>query len=110
MVGRKKKSTASRKTTARVDDKPVVITLDAVITLGELANLRDKILEHAEAREIEIDASKVEHIDTGGIQLLLSIANSFKKRGGKIIWKGWSTPCVSTAELLGMTKILEMNT
>ena len=89
-------------------NQPVVITLEPVITLAEVTGLRDKILEHMDASEISIDASGVEHIDTGGMQLLLSVANSIRKKGGKITWVGWSAPCLSTAQLLGLTRLFEM--
>lgn len=83
--------------------EPVNITLDPVITLTEVSQLKDSLLGHIGASEIHIDVSKVEHIDTAGMQLLLSFSKAIQKKGGKLSWTGWSAAYSGTAELLGLT-------
>lgn len=83
--------------------KPVNITLDPVITLTEVGQLKDSLLGHIGASEIHIDVSKVEHIDTAGMQLLLAFSKAIQKKGGKLSWTGWSAAYSGTAELLGLT-------
>ena len=84
--------------------EPVYITLDPVITLSEVSQLRELLLGHVSIREIQIDVSKVEHIDTAGLQLLLAFSKTIQKRGRKISWTGWSAAYSGTAELLGLTR------
>ena len=90
------------------DNKPVTIVLDSIITLAEANDLRGKLIEHIGAGQIQVDASKVEHIDTGGLQLLLALSKAHKNHGGHITWLDWSAPCLSTAKLLGLAASLEM--
>lgn len=84
-------------------NEPVNITLDPVITLTEVSQLKDSLLGHIGASEIHIDVSKVEHIDTAGMQLLLAFSKAIQKKGGKLSWTGWSAAYSGTAELLGLT-------
>jgi len=83
-------------------NKSVNITLDTVITLTEVSQLRDSLLGHTGASEIHIDVSKVEHIDTAGLQLLLAFSKAIQQQGGKLSWTGWSEAYSGTAELLGL--------
>ena len=94
--------------TVREDDSQgsVTIILDPVITLAEVSHLKESLLGYIGARQIQVDVSKVEHIDTAGLQLLLAFSKVFKKQGGKIIWLGWSAAYSNTAELLGLTAAL----
>ncbi len=94
--------------TVREDDSQgsVTIILDPVITLAEVSHLKESLLGHIGARQFQVDVSKVEHIDTAGLQLLLAFSKALEKQGGKIIWLGWSAAYSNTAELLGLTAAL----
>jgi anti-anti-sigma regulatory factor len=89
----------------KASGEPVNISLDPVITLTEVSQLRDSLLGHTGASEIHIDVSKVEHIDTAGMQLLLAFSKAIQKQGGKLSWTGWSAAYSGTAELLGLTSV-----
>lgn len=82
----------------------VNIVLDPVITLTEAGQLKEILLGYVNSPEIKVDAGKVEHIDTAGMQLLLAFSKAVQKQGGKIHWTGWSAACSGTAELLGLTR------
>ena len=92
----------------REDDSQdsVTIILDPVITLAEVRYLKESLLGYIDARQIQVDVSKVEHIDTAGLQLLLAFSKALEKQGGKVIWLGWSAAYSNTAELLGLTAAL----
>lgn len=89
--------------------QPVTIILDPVITLSEVASLKEKFLEYVGAEQIQIDASKVEHIDTGGLQFLLAFIMACRKQGGQIKWLGKSTSYINTAKLLGLARTLDIS-
>jgi anti-anti-sigma regulatory factor len=90
---------------AHKDQAPVRIVLDPVITLSEVSPLREKLLGHVGAHQIQIDVSQVEHIDTAGMQLLLAFSKAVQEQGGVPDWQGWSAAYAGTAELLGLTKL-----
>ena len=104
----KKKVSTTATANVKKGKQSVAITLDPIITLTEVTGLREKFLKLLDVGEIQIDASKVEHIDTGGLQLLLAFAKAYKNHGGQITWVGWSAPCLNTAESLGLAKLLDM--
>src|SRR5690554_334859 len=86
----------------------VTVTLEPVITISEVAEVRKKLLENINAGELRIDAAKVKHIDTAGLQLLLALSGAFRNTGRRIEWLAWSGACKHTAGLLGLTKTLEI--
>ena len=103
-------NTESKNTATEKNDvkSTVTVVLDPVITLAEVSDLKEKLLGHINAGEVKIDATQVGHIDTGGMQLLLSLSRAFKDQGKQIYWLGWSGACKHTAELLGLKKALEI--
>lgn len=88
---------------------PAMIILDPVITLVEVNRLRESLLGYIGARQVQVDVSKIEHIDTAGVQLLLAFSKALVKQGGKIIWLGQSAAYSNTAGLLGLTKALGLD-
>lgn len=68
-------------------------------------------MEHllSTGHDVEIDASKIEQIDTSALQLLLSFHQALNKDGRHIIWKAPSDQLLSTAKLLGVDTHLAIN-
>lgn len=111
-TGKQSDSTISDKNipvaTTRADDNQdsVTIILDPVITLAEVSHLKESLIGYIGARQIQVDVSKVEHIDTAGLQLLIAFSKALEKHGGKITWLGSSAAYSNTAELLNLTAAL----
>jgi anti-anti-sigma regulatory factor len=59
--------------------------------------------------DVEIDASKVEQIDTSALQLLLSFHQALTNDGRHILWKEPSEQLLHTAKLLGVDHHLAIN-
>jgi anti-anti-sigma regulatory factor len=94
--------------TAMEDDNQdsVTIMLNPVITLAEVSQLKESLIGYLGAHQVQVDVSKVEHIDTAGLQLLIAFSKALKKQGGKIIWRGWSAAYSSTADMLNLNAVL----
>lgn len=101
-------TSAGENNQAKDNRKDVTIMLDPVITLAEVNDLKASLLGYINAGHIRIDAGKVEHIDTGGLQLLLAFLKTAQKRGIKISWQERSGALMNTAELLGLAGTLDM--
>jgi anti-anti-sigma regulatory factor len=89
-----------------VSQDSATIFLDPVITLAEVSQLKESLIGYIGAHQIKVDVSKVEQIDTAGLQLLLAFSKTIKKQGGKITWLGESTAYSRTADLLNLTAAL----
>ena len=59
--------------------------------------------------DVEIDASKVEQIDTSALQLLLNFHQALSNDGRNILWKEPSEQLLNTAKLLGVDDHLAIN-
>lgn len=59
--------------------------------------------------DVEIDASKVEQIDTSALQLLLNFHQTLSNDGRHILWKEPSEQLLNTAKLLGVDDHLAIN-
>lgn len=88
--------------------KSETIILDPVVTLAEVSHLKESFMASVGPHNVQVDVSKVEHIDTAALQLLLSFSKALEKQGGKIVWQGWSAECSKTAELLGLSSALKL--
>ena len=59
--------------------------------------------------DAEIDAFKVEQIDTSALQLLLSLHQTLANDSRNVLWKLPSEQLITTAKLLGIDKHLAIN-
>lgn len=55
---------------------------------------------------IEIDATKLEMVDTAGMQVLYAFVRDAHKMGKRVEWHGMPAHVVEAARLLGMTDVL----
>ena len=78
-----------------------------IIRAEELHAQMENLL--ASGHDVEIEASKVEQIDTSALQLLLSFHQALTNDGRQVIWKAPSEQLLTTAKLLGVDNQLAIN-
>jgi anti-anti-sigma regulatory factor len=78
-----------------------------IIRAEELHTQMETLLQSG--HDVEIDASKVEQIDTSALQLLLSFHQTLANDGRNALWKSPSDQLLTTAKLLGLDEYLTMN-
>jgi anti-anti-sigma regulatory factor len=59
--------------------------------------------------DVEIDSSKVEQLDTSGLQLLLSFHSALQQADRQISWLTPSPQTISSAKLLGLDQLLGLH-
>jgi anti-anti-sigma regulatory factor len=83
------------------------IVLDAVITIAEAAALKDQLLPHINRKgEIYVDGSRVQSVDTAGLQVLLAFVRTLRGHDAVVHWTGVSDSLQETAELLGVASLI----
>lgn len=84
--------------------------LDSEIRIGQAQALSDKLrgLLDPMQREVWLDASRVETIDTCGLQLLTSFVRDCTSLGVALRWSGVSEPFRKAATLLDLEQHLEL--
>jgi anti-anti-sigma regulatory factor len=93
--------------TGTADSTPII--LDAIITIAEAAALKDHLLAYVNQRgEINIDGSRVESVDTAGLQVLLAFVRTIRAQGTVIRWTGISGALLNTAQLMGVAKLINL--
>lgn len=87
------------------------IVLDAVITIAEAAALKDQLLPHINRTgEVCVDGSRVASVDTAGLQVLLAFVRTLQGHGTVVHWTGTSEALLNTAQLLGVSKQISLQT
>ncbi|PCJ23934.1 MAG: hypothetical protein COA96_10625 [SAR86 cluster bacterium] len=83
--------------------RPSKITLPSTMEIDEATKLHKKLQKSA-ARgvDINLDAEKVETIDTAILQLLLSFVREVRGNGNSVNWQSPSEPLFKTAEMIGL--------
>lgn len=71
-----------------------------IIRAEELHTQMESLIQTG--HDVELDASKVEQIDTSALQLLLSFHQALTQDGRSLKWKSPSDQVVQTAKLLGL--------
>lgn len=86
------------------------LLLDETLDISIINDLYNKLKDSTQqADAVEIDAGKVQRIDTATLQLLYSWYAAEKNKGTKISWKNTSGPFYQSARLLGLHKLLEIS-
>jgi ABC-type transporter Mla MlaB component len=78
-----------------------------IIRAEELNTQMETLLQSG--LDAEIDAFKVEQIDTSALQLLLSLHQTLANDSRNVLWKSPSEQLITTAKLLGIDKHLAIN-
>lgn len=83
------------------------LVLDSSVVINKAGDLF-KSLEQLDtsSKEVEIDASKIEIIDSAILQLLLSYSLSLKEKNIKLIWHKPTDGLLNKASVLGLTELL----
>lgn len=85
-----------------------VFELPESFTISECQEQYSQLIEKlSNEEELHLDASKVKHVDTAGLQLLASLMN--KNENKKIIWHQSSSELENNAINLGLKKHLNIN-
>lgn len=112
-TGRVKKKRATKKSNARpkatLENKKTddVLRLDAVLVINdakEIHNQLEALLK--EKRDVIIDASAVEIVDTAILQILLTFSNQLNSLGSKIKWLKLSNEFILRVSLLDLASSL----
>jgi len=100
-------STEASPTDIKIDNE---LVLEPILTIAEVEMLHKKLqdlLQHD--GDIQIDASKVQMIDTAGLQLLLVFNMALQKQQKSISWITPSPTFQETAALIGLSSHLGLN-
>ena len=80
------------------------------LDITQAAALHGRLLKALnKSSHIELKADQVEKADTAGLQLLAALHREASSTGGAIVWKQPSDTVCETAELLGLTAILQLH-
>jgi anti-anti-sigma regulatory factor len=87
---------------------PRKIALGASCTIEDVALLRTELIDHLTANTpVIIDASRLERIDTAGVQLLAAFAIDCLERGTAFAWKQRPAVLEEAIRLLGLGALME---
>ncbi len=91
-----------------VDDNQIV--LESILNIQNVNKLYEQLKNSLdEHNKIEIDASAVEQIDTANLQVLAVLKQTAVKLHKEIIFDFPSDKFLESAELLGLSEILELD-
>ena len=83
------------------------ISIDADLTVARVRDLREEWSSYLTAdQNLRIDTSKVNQVDSAGLQLLIAFALANTKQGKTVTWAGHSKPVMAVLELLDMGRYL----
>ena len=99
--------TPKRSRAPRVHTLELPARLD-IAAVGGLKHLLDAAL--ASAQPPTLDASRVEHVDAAGLQLLLAFQHANSAGGASATWRDPSPALIEAAALLGITEALHLAT
>lgn len=98
-----KKSVAARKPAIQT------LTLDSVAIINHARSLHQEFNLIAKAnKDVNIDASAIEMIDTAVLQLLFAFVIKIKATNHQVHWINPSDEFVSRAEMLGLSRLMDI--
>lgn len=87
---------------------PRKIVLGASCTIEDVAQLRTVLIDHLSANApVIIDTSRLERIDTAGVQLLAAFAIDCLERGTAFAWRQRPAILEEAIRLLGLGALME---
>ncbi|MFQ5470050.1 MAG: lipid asymmetry maintenance protein MlaB [Gammaproteobacteria bacterium] len=104
------KSTAPKRRRTTTRSKPTVINCEEIVDISSISDLHKSFIKMLDKKhkEIIVDVSKIERIDTAGIQLLCSFQSEIKEAGIPFHWRDPSDTFCSTAHQLGLDSCMEL--
>ena len=101
------KKTTTKKTRAKRAPLTKKLALSEQVRISHSSELKDQLTKLLSAKKkIEIDASKVEKIDTSGLQLLTAFSIQANAQAIELEWRSPSEPFIAAAKLLDLTQYL----
>ncbi len=101
-----------RKAVARVPAGSVadsaLVALPADCRMSVQAGLMTELLQALDQRVVVLDGRNVERVDTAALQLLALFRRELNTRGGSSSWRDSSDALNDAANLLGLTRLLEL--
>jgi phospholipid transport system transporter-binding protein len=93
----------------RAAEASVMVVLPARFTIVEVANIKHKLEAALDSgKSIQLDASRVERVDTAALQLLLAFWRVAPDEGVGITWLSPTPPLISAARELGLLTYLKL--
>jgi phospholipid transport system transporter-binding protein len=86
----------------------VRVGVPADFRIGEVAGMHRQLSDVLVAKQIVLDGSAVERVDTAALQLLVVFQREVAKRGNQVNWAGVSAPLHDAASQLGLAQILAL--
>ncbi len=81
------------------------IELEEIIDISRAASLQRKLKSQMKpGKAHSINGSKVEHVDTAGVQLLYAFIQTIQQGGGEVHWRGYSEKLSAAIKQLGLTQ------
>ena len=103
-----KKDTTHSKTAKTRGRTPRNLVLDAELKIAQARQLKDTLTKFLSRKQLTIDASRVEKIDTSTLQLLTAFVTEAGDRSAKIRWLSPSPALLNAAGILGLTQHLKL--
>ena len=105
--GIKTKSAKPDKVEAAVVEEISQLVLESSLVINKASDFHEILKKlSATGQDVEIDASKVEIIDSAILQLILSFIISLKDKGVKLSWHKPTENLLNKASVLGLTEDL----
>ena len=94
-------------TTPAAGDAAGPLALAPLCTLREAVAMKGQLLERLDqAGDVEIDAGRVEKIDTAGLQLLVAFSRQLRESHRTLAWKAVAPELTRAAAQLGLADTL----
>jgi anti-anti-sigma regulatory factor len=94
---------------SKQEESPFLIELDSAITIRDVSELLEQLNNISpDKNELVFEASKVERVDTAAVQLLSGFYLFAIDAGKKVVWNRPSEALCKAVELLGLTKVINM--
>jgi anti-anti-sigma factor len=80
------------------------------LDIRQAEKLKERLLAALEKEAIHytLIGSKVEKVDSAGLQLIVSFIRRVQAEGGKVIWQKPSDELVKASQLLGLTAAINL--
>jgi anti-anti-sigma regulatory factor len=85
------------------------LELPAELDVGSVSGFLPRLEQALRGPAITVDGSKLQHLDTAGVQLLCALVRAAEQRGVALAWRVVSPMLVSYAKLLGVGHVLRFD-
>lgn len=92
-----------------MDTQKTVVTCESNVDISIAVDLHNYLKQALQGNQmVEIDAGKVERIDTSVLQLIYSYITAAREQGLQVDWSAASDAVYSSARLIGLDKLLQL--